>query len=61
MRMRLAQGHQFVMIGCPLSHETIQWYCGEMTFVFMVREIQYDEADAELWLVFGKKRRHRMV
>ena len=61
MRMRLAQGHRFVMIGFPFSHETIQWYCGEMTFVFTVREIQYDEADAELWSVFGKKRRHRMV
>ena len=35
-------------------------HCREMTFVFTVCGIQH-EADAELWLVFGKKRRHRMV
>ena len=29
-----------------------------MAFVFKVCEMQYDEAEAELWLVFGEKRRH---
>lgn len=53
----VSSGYRSVMIGFYFSHETIQWYYREMTFVFMVCEIQY-EADAEFWLVFGKERRH---